>query len=164
MFARAGGFDGGIESEEVRLAGNILDGFDDGSNLFRAEPHLLNPGGRKPDLRADGLHARDGLLNGLGAFAGVSGGFSRIARHRERVMGHLFNGGADAGGDQRHLADGIGLFLSAACNHVNGVRHFFHRRRGIVDRFSLGGDPSGHLLNGQGNLRSRFARLACRVR
>ncbi|MBK7454191.1 MAG: hypothetical protein IPJ46_10885 [Anaerolineales bacterium] len=56
------------------MRGNVFDGLDDGTDLLGASAHLFDLGGGETDLGADGFHAVDGFLDGLGTIAGVGGG------------------------------------------------------------------------------------------
>ena len=79
MFTGTGGFDGGVQRQQVGLRGNIFDGFDNGADLFGAFAHLLHFFGRSTHFGFDALHALQGFFNSYSPTAGGFGGRGRIA-------------------------------------------------------------------------------------
>ena len=77
-FAGAGGFDGGVEGEQVGLFRDVVDGVDDAADLFgfggQAEHGGADLGAGVGDL-ADGVGGLRGLDAFLGDAAGLFGGF-----------------------------------------------------------------------------------------
>lgn len=74
LFAGSGGFDGGVECEEVGLGGDVVDDLDDGADLGALASEVFDLLGGLADGFADGCHGFDGLLDGFGAFAGLGDG------------------------------------------------------------------------------------------
>ena len=68
LLAGAGGFNGGVEGQQIGLVGNAANGIDDGGDLLRAFAEFGDQLRRGVDIHGDFAHAAGGFLNHLGAF------------------------------------------------------------------------------------------------
>ena len=131
VLASAGGLDGGVQRQEVRLLGDARDRADDLLDVFGVMAELDDGRARAVDAVADAAHLPDGL------------------RERCAVAVHR----VDAGlvfcerfeGEALHAADG-------AVDAADG-------RRGVVDMAFLLLDAHGHLADGLGDVVHVLERL-----
>ncbi len=159
MLTGPGGFDGSIESEEIGLAGDVVDGLDDGADLVRAVAHLAHLGGGNSDFGFDGVHVFDGLRHGLGADLRRLRRLRGVVGDDLGIAGHLLDSGTEPFGDGRHLPDGCGLVLGAAGDAVDGTLHLLHATGRLSDARGLLGGAAGDLLDRRGDLVGGFTGL-----
>ncbi|MPN18862.1 hypothetical protein SDC9_166227 [bioreactor metagenome] len=69
-FAGPGGFDGGVEGQQIGLVGDFLDGIDDRGDLAGLRPQAFHLLGRIPHLGGQGAHLVDGLEDDAFAVGG----------------------------------------------------------------------------------------------
>src|SRR5690606_1492654 len=132
-----GRLDGGVQSEDVGLVGNVGNQRHDVADLLGALAEALDPFGGVLDLLADGIHAPHVALYHVGAVGGDGhragchlGGFGGVGRHLVDGDRHLVDGGGGAG-------DFPGLVLG-------GVRQLQCRGAGFIGG---GGDVFRRVLN-----------------
>ena len=101
MFAGPGGLDGGVEGQQVRLRGDVVDHLDDGPDLHRPFAEALDLLGRRLDRAADPVHPADRLGHGGFTLEGRIGGRGGGLRGGLGALGHLRHGLA-------HRVDGAG--------------------------------------------------------
>ncbi len=106
MFASTGCFNGSIKSKQVRLVSNLIDDFNDLTDLFTATTKFFNDRGALSDGLFNFFHTCGSLLHNFATFActitgilGTLGNFRCIACHIADSVGHLFDG---SGNVHRH--------------------------------------------------------------
>ena len=104
LFAGAGGFDGGVESEQIGFLGDFFDDVDDADDLLGFFAEALDGFGGLGDGVGDGVHAGQ----------------------------HLFDDGAAFVGDGGGLAGLVGSGLGVAGDFGDGDGHFLHGAGGLV--------------------------------
>ncbi len=152
MFSGAGGFDGGVEGEEVGLLGKFLDkGRDaaDGGGLLLQEFAVF---------LGDGVYGLDAMEAALGALHGVHaiGGLLAGAVTELKQAACAFGDAVDGGG---HLLDRVGAFGDAlrlgtgAFHHaVEADAHLMHGAGGLVDAIGGAFAHIGETVGGIGDL------------
>ena len=118
------GFDRGVHREQLRLRGQIIHAGDDFADGLALRAEAQDALGDGPHLRADALHAFDGLVHGkfpaqrnLGRILRLAGdGLRAVARHlrslphfldRRRGLGHGAGGLRRARGELLHGGDDL---------------------------------------------------------
>ena len=99
LFAGAGGFDCGVEGEEVGLVGDFLDRVDDRGDLVGLTAQVFDDGRGGLDSFRNFAHLVGGVVNHVGAFLRDIAGFERDAVGFAGVFldlidadGHFLNG------------------------------------------------------------------------
>ena len=154
LIAGASGLDGGVEGEEIRLAGDLVDDGDDLRDAPRVVAEEADGGRGVADRSGDGVHAAEDLLDDGAAFAGCFSGAASGFGGGLGVAGDLGDGG-------RHLLHGGGgllglltLLVHAAMDLVAGRAHGGGAAGDGGDGLSESADDAGeiglHLLDGVG--------------
>src|SRR5581483_6941706 len=151
--ARAGGFDGGIECEEVCLARDLVDQLHDGADLFGG-------GGEALDLLVGGARLVRGFARDLIGLRDLP----RDLADRGRELAGGAGDRADAAGGLRRGLVGVarlaGGLLGAARHRGDGILHGMERGRDIAQTFGhLGVEVSAEPLQRLAALALRFVRL-----
>jgi hypothetical protein len=142
VFAGAGGFNGGVERQEVGLLREIVDDFDNLADVIGAMAEHVDDFGGRLNGTVGAVQAVGGLFHGLNTgadfFAGAVGDVEQD-----------FCGVRDAldGGD--HLIDGCGGFRDARSLDLRVLHHILH-----VDAHLVHG--AGDFLDGRGGLHANF--------
>ena len=108
LFAGAGGFDGGVQGQQVGLLGNAADHADNAADLLGMAVQFADLAGRSFYGLGDLVHARQRFLNHAAAFAGLATRlaglgmrFHRIVRDMVDTHGQLLDRGRHRGGRAR---------------------------------------------------------------
>src|SRR2546426_1134120 len=109
--SRAGGFDGGVEREQVGLIGDLLDHLQDLADLLRAAAQAGDDPGRVLHGLGDRAHAGDRASDRLVSGARVVGGAAADAVGLLGDLGHV----ADR---RRHLRDRVGRLLGGLAQRL----------------------------------------------
>ena len=108
-----GGFDGGVQGEEVGLIGNLVDDAENLTDLFGVGAQRLDPFRPFLDIRGDDAHLGDDRPNHLPSSLGLTlGGFGHVL-HVPGGPGHLFDGTADLLGGAHNGGDLVVQILGA---------------------------------------------------
>src|SRR5208283_72339 len=154
LFSCAGGLDGGVEGEQVGLAGDLVDDGDDLGDAVGVISEQADGGGGVVDGGGDRAHGAEHLLDdgialvgGLGGGACGLGGGLGVAGDFGDGGGHLLHGGGS-------LLGLLGLLVDAVVDLVGGGAHgegSCSEGIGVVgDRADDAAEAALHLLHGAG--------------
>ncbi len=147
------GDDGGVERQQLRLVGDLLDDVDDAADLRGAHAERVDELGRLAHRLLDSVHALDAVVDQL--LAALGGG-----RHGQGELVRLAGAaahGVDAGA--HHGDEALGL-VGEARQLVTGdgdvrqpLAHGLHQLAGVVGELVEDGEGLAHLLEPLGHLR-----------
>src|SRR3954451_13523556 len=153
LLARAGGLDGRVERQQVRLLGDAGDRGDDALDLLGLGAELTDGLGGLQGALADGADRLGGLRDSAGALLGHLARGDRRGRGLLRVARAGGAGGHDLLGGELGLLDRANLALGALGDLAHGGRDLADRATGL-----LGGGR--HLLRRGGDGAGRARDLA----
>ena len=147
LLAGARRFDGGVEREQVGLAGNVVDGLDDAADLLTALAELFDLACGHVDSLADGLErlhgAPDLLLAGRGLVLGARGQLideAGLARNRA-------DAGGNRGGDRGALLGGAGGAVRSLGDLADRDAELLHLLGGDAHGLGLAAGADGDLVD-----------------
>ena len=115
MFPGPGRLDGGVERQEIRLAGDAGNGIHNGADLLRPGTQFVDEFRRHLRRLFDVFDLPDGGIDFFTAAGRLSRCFLRIFRRLRRLLLHLIHGSRDLGNMLIGIVD-IALLLQ------NGIR------------------------------------------
>ncbi len=140
--AGAGGFDGGVERQQVGLLGDALDHVEDLADVVALLAEHFDVVAGRLDLLRQLAHRHQGALDHALPFLGIAAGVAGLLRGVGGVAGDLLGGGTQ-------FVDGGGHAVGAG-GLLAGVGH------GGVRRLHHGAHPLVHLARGGGHFADGF--------
>ncbi len=119
-FSGARGLDGGVESQQVGLLGDVVDDVDDFGDFQGAIAERLDLAGGGLHGRTDALHSFERVAHGAVALFGGVEGAARGFGAGFGVVGHLFHGNRQLFDGRRRIGDFLILLPGARAHLVRG--------------------------------------------
>ena len=138
-------FDGGVQSQQVGLLGQVVDDFDDLADIVGALAQRVDDFAGRVNRGVDAVQAVGGLLHGADAAVNF---FARTVGDVEQN----FRGVGDALDRGDHLIDGSRGLADAGSLHLRALHHVLH-----VDAHLVHG--AGDFVDGRGGLQADLGRL-----
>src|SRR6185369_9016782 len=124
-FSGASGFDGGVQSKQVGLLGNVVNDVDDLANFQRTVAERFDLLGGRLHRGADSLHTFQRISHGAVALFGCVECATRSFGAGFRVVRHLLHGDSELFHGGRSVGDFLVLLRGA-------VGHLFRRNENVV--------------------------------
>ncbi len=159
MLAGLRGDDRGVQREQVRLLGDLVDDVQDLTDGVDARAQIRDDGNRLLAALLDAVDLADGLQDGFCAVLGVARHFLAEARRLVGVRLHLVDGDVHLVHGRARLLCGERERVDVLGDLLDRVGHLLDRRDALADALAELADVLGHLVVGGGHLQDGRARF-----